>query len=74
MIQPHIQPGRYRHYKGSYYWVFGVVRDCSTQEVLVLYGAKDPQWVRPLTEFKERVEFDGKKVARFELLPDIVAV
>ena len=67
-----VQVGRYKHYKGNYYWVYGVVRHCDSQEWLVLYGANEPQWVRPLEEFKERVTFNGKNVARFQLLPDKV--
>lgn len=55
---PEIQPGRYRHYKGSDYEVFGLVRHSETEEWLVhyrtLYGDFS-HWVRPLSMFTEQV-------------------
>ncbi|WP_221797793.1 DUF1653 domain-containing protein [Oceanobacter mangrovi] len=63
------QPGRYRHYKGMEYEVFGLVRHSETEEWLVhyrtLYGDFS-HWVRPLAMFTEQVEVNGEPVARFE--------
>jgi len=64
-----IQPGIYKHYKGTYYDVVGTVKHSETAEHLVLYKAlycADVLWVRPLNMFLQEVEFDGKKVRRFE--------
>lgn len=66
-----LQPGRYRHYKGSDYRVLGVARHSETGEQLVvyipLYGSGD-FWVRPLAMFTEEVEVDGKRQPRFRLI------
>ncbi len=63
-----IEPGRYEHYKGKYYVVFGVAKHSETEEELVVYrtdyGDKS-LWVRPLTMFTETVEVNGVKVPRF---------
>ncbi|MFO0977157.1 MAG: DUF1653 domain-containing protein [Planctomycetaceae bacterium] len=63
-----IEPGRYQHYKGKYYVVFGVAKHSETEEELVVYrtdyGDKS-LWVRPLTMFTETVEVNGVKVPRF---------
>ncbi|MEL0082688.1 MAG: DUF1653 domain-containing protein [Gammaproteobacteria bacterium] len=64
-----IEPGRYRHYKGSEYQVFGVARHSESEERLVvyqpLYGER-ALWVRPLTMFVEQVEVAGRWLPRFE--------
>lgn len=64
----HIQPGRYRHYKGGEYEVLGVATHSETHEQLVvyrcLYGNFD-LWVRPAGMFLESVTIDGKRVKRF---------
>ena len=63
--------GRYRHFKGGEYEVYGVARHSETEEQLVvyrpLYGAGD-LWVRPLTMFTETVEHEGQTVPRFRLV------
>ena len=63
--------GKYRHYKGNEYVVIDVARHSETLEELVvyraLYGTHD-LWVRPLKMFIEEVEFDGKKMPRFEYI------
>ena len=63
-----IKPGRYRHFKGGEYEVFGVATHSETGEKMVvyrtLYGERG-LWVRPLTMFEETVERDGKLQARF---------
>ena len=63
-----IKPGRYRHFKGGEYEVYGVAKHSETGEELVvyrtLYGERG-LWVRPLTMFEETVEREGKIQPRF---------
>lgn len=67
-------PGRYRHYKGKDYQVFGLVRHSETEEWLVhyrtLYGDFS-HWVRPLTMFVEQIEIDGELKPRFARIGDM---
>lgn len=68
---PDPQPGRYRHYKGNEYTVLGLVRHSETLEELVLYRQEygdHSLWTRPKEMFLERVNVDGRDVARFEFL------
>ncbi|MEC8524305.1 MAG: hypothetical protein CSH37_04925 [Thalassolituus sp.] len=71
MTQAAINPGRYRHYKGQEYEVFGLVRHSETEEWLVhyrtLYGDFS-HWVRPLTMFTEDVETPDGPQPRFRYL------
>lgn len=65
--------GKYKHYKGNFYKVLGVAKHSETLEELVVYEClyDNPEgklWVRPLKMFMEKVEVDGKKVPRFELI------
>ena len=63
-----IEPGRYQHYKGKYYVVFGVARHSETEEELVVYRTDygdQSLWVRPLAMFTEDVEINGTLVPRF---------
>lgn len=68
-----LKVGRYRHYKGSDYEVIGIAHRENTLEQLVvykaLYDSKDfglnAFWVRPLKEFTENVEYEGKKIPRY---------
>lgn len=71
-----IKLGKYKHYKGNFYQVLGVVIHSETLEELVLYKAlyeskdfgKDALWVRPLKMFKEKIIVNGKKIPRFKHL------
>ncbi len=66
-----IVPGRYRHYKGNIYEVFGVARHSETGEELVVYRCLYGDcslWVRPLTMFLESVQVDGRSLPRFSPL------
>ncbi|GAA6146407.1 DUF1653 domain-containing protein [Thalassolituus maritimus] len=71
MTQAAINPGRYRHYKGQEYEVFGLVRHSETEEWLVhyrtLYGDFS-HWVRPLTMFTEDVKTPDGPQPRFRYL------
>lgn len=79
METPKIQPGRYRHYKGNEYEVFGLVRHSETEEWLVhyrtLYGSSSndmsgdmSQWVRPYDMFIETVSTDAGEQPRFQYI------
>ena len=64
----HVQPGRYRHFKGNEYEVLGMAHHSETEEELVvyrtLYGDHD-LWVRPAAMWNEHVERDGYSGPRF---------
>jgi hypothetical protein len=63
--------GRYRHYKGGEYDVYGVARHSETDEALVVYRplyGEGALWVRPLTMFLETVTVNGSACPRFELI------
>jgi cyclomaltodextrinase len=66
-------PGIYRHYKGNKYLALGIAKHSETLEELVVYvslydNEESKLWVRPLQMFLEEVEFEGKKMPRFEFL------
>jgi len=66
-----VEPGIYKHYKGSYYKVMGTAQHSETEEWLVYYQALYGEygyWVRPLDMFTETVEVNGETVKRFELI------
>jgi cupin 2 domain-containing protein len=63
--------GRYRHFKGKEYTVFGTARHSETLEELVIYRQEYGDhglWVRPRQMFAETVKVDGREVARFQPL------
>ena len=66
-----IEPGKYRHYKGSEYQVIDTAYHSETQELLVLYrplyGAA-ALWVRPFEMFVETLTIDNELVQRFQFL------
>lgn len=68
-----VKCGRYRHYKGLEYQVFGVARHSETEEELVVYRplyGKRELWVRPLKMFIEKIEKENGLVPRFEYIGD----
>jgi hypothetical protein len=68
---PHLQPGVYRHYKGTNYEVIAVSLDTETLQPYVVYrtmnSTKPIYWTRPYDMFVETVTVDGKEIPRFEL-------
>lgn len=64
-----VKTGRYRHFKGREYEVFGLARHSETMEELIVYRAlygEGGLWVRPRTMFDELVPTgDGQYVKRF---------
>lgn len=66
-----IRLGIYKHYKGNMYEVIGMAKHSETLEELVIYRAmygENELWARPIKEFFEEVEVDGRKVPRFEFV------
>jgi len=65
--------GKYEHYKGKYYEVFGEARHSETLEEMVVYRALfhcetyglNHVWVRPKSMFCGTLEHNGKTVQRF---------
>ena len=63
----------YRHYKGGTYKVIGIGKHSENLEVLVVYQALYENydiWCRPLSMWNDIVEYNGKKVKRFELIEE----
>lgn len=62
----------WRHYKGDLYIVKGHVVKESTEEVEVCYQAMiaplSIPWSRPINEWNESVEYEGKSVPRFKMI------
>lgn len=77
MEERKIHPGaKYRHFKGKYYRVLYVARHSETLEDMVVYQqlyGEHGVWVRPLNMFMETVERDGKRMYRFEEVPEDAA-
>lgn len=66
-----IKTGKYRHFKGKEYQVLGVARHSETGDELVVYKKLYDDYslcVRPFAMFTEEVEWNGKKMPRFEYL------
>lgn len=73
--------GIYQHYKGDMYEVRCIALHTETLEPVVCYKSlygNLRNWVRPLSMFEEKVEYEGNVVDRFtfvsapdEMLPEI---
>ena len=64
----HVQPGRYRHFKGNEYEVLGMARHSETEEEMVVYRALYGErglWVRPAAMWLETVTRDVVTKPRF---------
>lgn len=65
--------GIYRHYKGAYYEVLGIVRHSENLLPLVLYRSLNEAglprdgvlWVRPHAMWSELVQHEGRAILRF---------
>jgi hypothetical protein len=73
-----IKLGIYKHFKGKRYLVIGVAKHSSTLELLVVYiplydNEESKMWVRPLSEFTDKVEVAGKKQPRFKFVSSYAA-
>ena len=65
--------GIYRHFKGDYYLVEALAKDCETTEPVVLYRqlyGTGELWVRSLSDFMKEVDHqkypDVHQIYRFE--------
>ena len=61
----------YKQYQGNFYKVIAFARHSETTESLVIYEALYGEhniWARPISMWNEIVEFNGKKLKRFELV------
>lgn len=65
-----LKPGKYQHFKGNFYEVICVARHSETEEPMVVYKSEKngSLWVRPLTMFTEKVEFNGQIIDRFSYI------
>jgi hypothetical protein len=66
-----IHKGIYRHFKGNLYEVLETARHSETEEWFVVYRAlygEKGVWIRPLANFCETVEREGKSLPRFTYL------
>lgn len=69
-----MKKGRYRHYKGPLYEVIDVARHSENEEEFVVYRTLYGDfslWIRPLEMFNEEVEYEGRKVKRFEYIGEM---
>jgi hypothetical protein len=65
------EPGRkYRHYKGGLYEVLFLSKHTETDDILITYKSIHfgSYYSRPIWSWNLRVEVDGKKVDRFEIV------
>lgn len=53
---PHLKPGRYRHFKGDMYTVLGVGQHTETGEYFVVYRGDHGIRLRPYAMFVEHVD------------------
>jgi hypothetical protein len=68
--------GRYQHYKGNFYEVIGVARDCETLEEMVVYKAlyhspdfgDQALWIRKKSDFLAEVDKGGVLMPRFRFV------
>jgi len=68
-------PGKYQHFKGGLYQVYGTATHSETGETLVVYRplyGEGALWVRPITMFTEKVEHEGCVKPRFSLINEEV--
>jgi len=67
------KPGIYRHYKGQEYEVMETALNAETMQAFVVYRARYGDgnlWIRRRSMFLEKVEVDGVKRPRFELIEE----
>lgn len=68
-----IKLGKYQHFKGGFYQVIALAKIEKTHEDVVVYetlydNPVSKVWIRPVTNFLEKVEINGKKVPRFKFV------
>jgi hypothetical protein len=73
-MEPKVKLGQYQHFKGKYYEVIAVGKDCETLEDTVIYKAlyqtehfpMGQVWTISLDNFVEEVKIEGIKIPRFK--------
>ena len=67
-----IKLGKYRHFKGGEYELVSIAKNSETLEDMAVYRSlKDGAvWVRPLSMWEERVEYQGKTLSRFTFIEE----
>ena len=68
-----VKKGKYRHFKGNKYEVIGFAKHSETCEEMVIYRAlygEGQVWVRPVSMWNERVEWNGKVCPRFAYIEE----
>lgn len=68
-----IVDGRYRHFRGGLYEIYGLVKHSETSKFLMLYRSIETgvRWVRPVDSFINSVTLpDGSVVPRFDRIVD----
>ncbi len=65
--------GKYRHFKGNEYLVYGSCLVGSNEEKYILYErlVNNSFWIRPYDMYFETVEREGKTFKRFELVENL---
>ena len=70
--------GIYKHFKGDYYLVEEIAKDCETLEDVVIYRKlyEDGScWIRPLKDFMEKIDHhkypNVKQEYKFELIEPV---
>ena len=61
----------WRHYKGHFVQIMTIAVLEATLEPVVIYWRRTDArvvWARPLTQWREEVDFDGQRVPRFSLV------
>ncbi|MDD2681236.1 MAG: nucleotide exchange factor GrpE [Patescibacteria group bacterium] len=68
-----LQTGIYQHYKGGKYELLFVAEQTETKEAMVIYRSlKDNKvWVRPLSNWQEKIEQEGAARDRFIKIEEI---
>ena len=68
-----IKCGKYKHYKGKKYTVYGVASSLYNEKFVLYQKNYDDKsfWIRPITMFLEMVNEEDKMVPRFRLLAEV---
>jgi hypothetical protein len=69
----YLPKGIYKHYKNNLYELLEIATHSETGEKLIVYRALYGEygvWVRPLSMFTEEIEWESKKIKRFELIKE----
>lgn len=72
-----VKPGIYRHYRGNFYRVHFVGRHSESLDETVVYETLYENdlskfWVRPLKDFVNEVEYEGKIVPHYEYIGETI--